>query len=684
MSRKQKKGQAAYDLLNLKYESYEAHRSPNVKAKPVAKRRTDGGYVLANYRFAVNMATMSDLSFLKHPDHLVDWSAIHQVTFNTTFDEYQCPICLSYPAAARITKCGHMFCLGCVLQYIEANGGGSTTTCPMCSQFLHANQLRLAVPNFFEPVRLGDIASFVLVRRPKGSIVSWIASSTLVENLPNIAEMHQQSAHYSRYSSCTYEDIIETSKRDAAEIRDRLATTDPSTTDESEKTQRDCLLKALEFVELQQATALQESLELSTGGSPVATGPQGGSVPGQAGGNSPGIKPQGKKSKNSPSISPQKPLSPESAPTAGQTTPADCFYTYMAANGQPLYLSPLNMRMLLWEIDQEAATAQHVNIYEDTGRVLNKSLDTTTPNSIPLSIDAKVIQIDWNTMDENNNRKWKHLRHLPSSSDFAIVELDLSRVVSRKCLQHFSSQLENAAKRRAHIRRKEAYERAASDRKHQQEVEQRREASTAPEVGSYPALHASPSLEAELNQEIDENDPFWQTPDNAGNAEPQGEPTTDLQEIQAEQRGESGVWASSAPASSTLHWGGRTAANGSKESTPTFAPTPVPLERNVHKPWGAFTTTTSTAETDYGTAFPAAPTTSPGLRPVNSTHTSSAEPPPPSHTLIDELLKGNGKQPTKPNNANQSQQQSQQQQQQKKKGKKPKGKTVSLTSFQRQ
>ena len=52
-----------------------------------------------------------------------------------------CPICLSPPAAAKTTKCGHVFFWVCVLQYL-AFGDRPWRRCPICYEAVYAADLR--------------------------------------------------------------------------------------------------------------------------------------------------------------------------------------------------------------------------------------------------------------------------------------------------------------------------------------------------------------------------------------------------------------------------------------------------------------------------------------------------------------------------------------------------------------
>lgn len=52
-----------------------------------------------------------------------------------------CPICLYPPLAARITRCGHIFCWPCVLHYLSLSDK-SWSKCPICYEAVHTADLK--------------------------------------------------------------------------------------------------------------------------------------------------------------------------------------------------------------------------------------------------------------------------------------------------------------------------------------------------------------------------------------------------------------------------------------------------------------------------------------------------------------------------------------------------------------
>lgn len=103
------------------------------------------------------------------PDALVDWDDVQLVrTFSSEF--VCCPICLDVPVAAKITRCGHTYCWGCILHYLHVNNSDKHATCPVCPEKINSEKLRsvqnVTVPDF----KVGDEIEMKLMRKSKGSV----------------------------------------------------------------------------------------------------------------------------------------------------------------------------------------------------------------------------------------------------------------------------------------------------------------------------------------------------------------------------------------------------------------------------------------------------------------------------------------------------------------------------------
>lgn len=76
-------------------------------------------YVHANYRFIVN-PNRSYYAQAANADVHLDWDSVLQVLVSAQTQAASCPICLSSPVAPRMARCGHIFCLPCLIRYMHS------------------------------------------------------------------------------------------------------------------------------------------------------------------------------------------------------------------------------------------------------------------------------------------------------------------------------------------------------------------------------------------------------------------------------------------------------------------------------------------------------------------------------------------------------------------------------------
>lgn len=53
----------------------------------------------------------------------------------------KCPICLGAPVAAKMTKCGHIYCWSCILHYLALSDNASRP-CPICYESVGSKDLK--------------------------------------------------------------------------------------------------------------------------------------------------------------------------------------------------------------------------------------------------------------------------------------------------------------------------------------------------------------------------------------------------------------------------------------------------------------------------------------------------------------------------------------------------------------
>ncbi len=109
------------------------------------------------------------------PNENIEWKDVVQVIFNmTNADDVQCPICLENlkcMVAPKITKCGHIYCWPCVLQYLAYERDRNWKKCPLCNESIYKHELKnvkIVQTNYYKE---GSVIKFNLMVRNKANII---------------------------------------------------------------------------------------------------------------------------------------------------------------------------------------------------------------------------------------------------------------------------------------------------------------------------------------------------------------------------------------------------------------------------------------------------------------------------------------------------------------------------------
>lgn len=107
-------------------------------------------YVHANYRFVVRPEG-SYQGQAADADVYLDWSNVLQVIASSESQAASCPICLSEPVAPRMARCGHIFCLPCLIRFMNTAANEVDTKagkvskwkkCPICEDSVYMQEVR--------------------------------------------------------------------------------------------------------------------------------------------------------------------------------------------------------------------------------------------------------------------------------------------------------------------------------------------------------------------------------------------------------------------------------------------------------------------------------------------------------------------------------------------------------------
>jgi hypothetical protein len=105
--------------------------------------------VHANYRFVVSPDGVYATQAADADEHL-RWDDVLQVLASAESQQASCPICLSEPVAPRMAICGHIFCLPCLIRFMNAGSdedfkhgrGLRYKKCPICEDSVSLRDAR--------------------------------------------------------------------------------------------------------------------------------------------------------------------------------------------------------------------------------------------------------------------------------------------------------------------------------------------------------------------------------------------------------------------------------------------------------------------------------------------------------------------------------------------------------------
>jgi hypothetical protein len=138
-------------------------------------------YVHANYRFIVDPRGDYRAQRVDADVHL-DWNTVLQILASSQSQDASCPICLGTPVAPRMARCGHIFCLPCLIRYMQSEDEGKapgkkarSKKCPLCWDSIYISEtrpVRWYMGQENEPPREGGDVVLRLVMRSAGSTLA--------------------------------------------------------------------------------------------------------------------------------------------------------------------------------------------------------------------------------------------------------------------------------------------------------------------------------------------------------------------------------------------------------------------------------------------------------------------------------------------------------------------------------
>eukprot|EP00794_Sanderia_malayensis_P013979 gene13979-15437_t len=462
-------------LLNFKFEPpSRCHVGPRVSNKswksvksPVYNKET---YLQANCQFVVK----DDEDYPVHafdPDRLVDWNSIKQVNL-FSHEMISCPICLEIPVAAKVTKCGHIYCWSCILHYLHLSDK-PWRKCPICYEAVAPADLKSVVNTCTSKFARGDKVTMHLMKRKRGSVLSWPVLHE-PDDQDNFARWTgDYQASFSKLviadRQCVHDNII---AREMRQLEDQLIVA------KADKTGEECFIETALLKLKEEETKLLEEIHHidSTGIKDINTLPK---TPAPLPATSAMNRKMSALSVDEPVFFDEdnnhddgdviiddeayiaavaegsaEPIedATESDCINGSTEPAcaikgnatdmsDYFYFYQAEDGQNIFLQPINVRCLIREYGSLEAC--------------------------PEKISAQIMDIEHFTMTKDLRKRYRFLSHLPIACGYSFCELMLRPpILSQETLAEFSGEF--------HARKLQRQKKKKEERKQEQRIERRK------------------------------------------------------------------------------------------------------------------------------------------------------------------------------------------------------------------
>ncbi|KAK2586251.1 hypothetical protein KPH14_001507 [Odynerus spinipes] len=410
------------------------NRNSNRWLPPVQRHKYNKEQFLqASCQFIVT-ANQDYSLYLADPDVLVDWKFIEQIKIHST-ESLSCPICLFPPVAAKMTRCGHVYCWPCILHYLSLSDK-TWRKCPICYESVHKSDLKSVVEVTQNAVNLGDTITLRLMRREKGSLLAMPASEPLAPTPTTFFPVSKECSKqvYSKLLIANPNDIMDIIECERVQLKVELI-------DDPHSPENCYIEQALGELTKREEELLQKKIN-GNGSHPEISGDI---LSTSITGDNIEQEKQECHQLAQQIVEEQNSLSKEKLPFSEETTKNShislnearsstashkFFYFYQAVDGQHIYLHAMNVKMLEMQYG---------------------SLERCPP-----VITGTLLEKEGGSCTEELRRRLRYLCHLPITCQFEVAEIELKPpVVSEDVLNSFHQQLETRQKRRQRRGREE-------------------------------------------------------------------------------------------------------------------------------------------------------------------------------------------------------------------------------------
>ncbi|XP_073982960.1 E3 ubiquitin-protein ligase RNF10 isoform X2 [Rhodnius prolixus] len=405
-------------------------------------------FLQANCQFVVRASGDYTLN-LADPDLLVDWEQVELIrVWSGDGATTTCPICLYPPVAAKITRCGHVFCWTCALHYL-ALSDKTWRKCPICYEAVHIHDLKSVECVEKIQYSVGQEITLQLMKREKGSLIVTPAhqcgSRSTRGPILNMSETELDTV-YSKLLLAQQSDIDKILDNEYLQLQEQVIefTGCPELCFVEQALEALMIRRSRKEQNIEQVGASDVKLEDNAISESVNDTNHSESQESFDPMEEP-IKREssseesesiflipGKQSENSSSSIEEITVADLYINTSSNTScqPVKYFYFYQSTDGQQIYLHSINVHML----------------------------QSTFGNleDCPSLIVGKIVEKETGSMTSELRHRLRYMQHVPITCQFDVVELDLKPpVISLNALTLFQDQIESRRRRRQRLERAE-------------------------------------------------------------------------------------------------------------------------------------------------------------------------------------------------------------------------------------
>jgi hypothetical protein len=442
----------------------------------------------ADHAFVLTRKSKQGYTFAG-PDSTVSWESVRIVKYLVAStqlmdaNQENCPVCLDTFSCARITKCGHCFCLPCLLRHVHTTTAVNPyqlVKCPCCALPVHVEDVRPVVMESIQPPKLHSRMKFTKLHRTKDCPAPFLPrKGAMKHSSPHACPLPTESdGAFSRFNyvdTAVYQVQLSANQCELEDKARELHAGDMELlfVQMSLETVRNEMRRALEETEEEQtwtdrfrqhqagiyqpisrfllARQISESLDHKVlenePSSQEAEGSEGiGRFRGESMGSEGDRLGRPKRGYSIDSADSYERRHSRRPPRQLPHLQGSMYLEegatqfYQASDGQICFLSNFNVQCLAAEFSINAPE-------EPTGDTLT-ALQRRKLQPLPDEIDGNVVEIQHVHLTPEMRKRIPCLSHLPVYTDAIFVELDLNRILSEETKQKFKGEFDKRRKRR--------------------------------------------------------------------------------------------------------------------------------------------------------------------------------------------------------------------------------------------